>query len=123
MSITHGALAAHNSRELQNVVVAFMIFTVLGITSAQGTWSTANLSTPRSVTGTSVGSFVIFAGGISSNALRNFDNKFVQDLFPMQWMCTIMQQEHGRPLSSVWRDGILQLHQLETWPCSLGVNL
>ena len=38
------------------------------------------------------------------------------------WMCTTMQQGHGRRLSSAWRAVILRLHLSGTWLCSLGVK-
>jgi len=37
----------------------------------------------------------------------------------MLWTCTTVQQGHGPRLSSAWRAGILQLHLLGTWLCSL----
>jgi hypothetical protein len=39
----------------------------------------------------------------------------------MLWMCTTVQQGHGRRLSSAWRAFFLQLHRSGTWLCSLGV--
>ena len=41
---------------------------------------------------------------------------------PLLWMCTTLQREHGRRLTSAWRANILQLHLSGTWLCSLGVT-
>jgi hypothetical protein len=38
------------------------------------------------------------------------------------WMCTTVQQGHGRRLSSAWHALGLQLHLSGTWLCSLGVQ-
>jgi hypothetical protein len=45
----------------------------------------------------------------------------LQVRIPMLWICTTVQQGHGRRLSSALRAGILQLHRSGTWLCSLGV--
>ena len=43
-------------------------------------------------------------------------------VLPMLWMCTTVQQGHGRRLSSAWRAIGLQLHLSGTWLCSLVVG-
>ncbi len=43
-------------------------------------------------------------------------------LLPILWMCTTVQQGHGRLLSSARRALITQLHLSGTWLCSLGVQ-
>jgi hypothetical protein len=41
---------------------------------------------------------------------------------PMRWICTTVQQGHGRRLSSVLRAVILRPHRSETSPCSREVT-
>jgi hypothetical protein len=40
----------------------------------------------------------------------------------MLWMCTTVQQGHGRRLSSAWRAVVSKLHLSGTWLCSLRVT-
>ncbi len=47
----------------------------------------------------------------------------LQVVVTMLWMCTTVQQGHGRRLSSAWRAMVLQLLLLGTWLCSLGVSV
>jgi hypothetical protein len=74
MLSSHAAFAGHTARGLHYVAAAVMMGTILDITSAQGTWSTANLSAPRSVTGTSVGDVVILAGGVGSDVVDVYNH-------------------------------------------------
>jgi hypothetical protein len=41
---------------------------------------------------------------------------------PVPWMCTTLQQGHGRRRSSSWRAVNSQLHRLGAWLCSRGVK-
>ena len=42
-------------------------------------------------------------------------------LILLLWICTTVQQGHGRRLGSAWRAHFLQLHRSATWLCSLEV--